>query len=139
MDKIPEMYKAFQEKVSDKKDVKVKESLVYRFWKGDWTVMMDAESDREAVSYTHLDVYKRQHLSCRYGKRQIVYSSRMFKFFSDIIYYYRIHFTYPGYPSNRSKQSWAFPDAEIYPGYRHKHGSCRLDLYADRLSVRFWA
>ena len=50
MDKIPEMYKAFQEKVSDKKDVKVKESLVYRFWKGDWTVMMDAESDREAYS-----------------------------------------------------------------------------------------
>ena len=44
------MYKAFQEKVSDKKDVKVKESLVYRFWKGDWTVMMDAESDREAYS-----------------------------------------------------------------------------------------
>ena len=33
MDKIPEMYKAFQEKVSDKKDVKVKESLVYRFGK----------------------------------------------------------------------------------------------------------
>ncbi|MCQ4908504.1 hypothetical protein NE479_13205, partial [Phascolarctobacterium faecium] len=42
MDKIPEIYKAFQEKVSDKKEVKVNESLEYRFRKGDWTVMMDA-------------------------------------------------------------------------------------------------
>lgn len=46
-EKLPEIYKTFSEKVKDKKDVKVEQTAVYRFWNGEWSVLIDAESERE--------------------------------------------------------------------------------------------
>lgn len=49
-EKLPDIYKAMAEQVKDKKDVKVKQTVTYRFWNGEWTVLIDAESDREEYS-----------------------------------------------------------------------------------------
>lgn len=51
-EKLPDIYKALEEKVKDKKDVKVDQNLIYRFWKGEWSIMMKAESDREEYNAT---------------------------------------------------------------------------------------
>lgn len=46
-DKLSDIYKTMQDKVKDKKDVKVKTQATYRFWRGNWTVLIDAESELE--------------------------------------------------------------------------------------------
>lgn len=49
-EKLPDIYKAMGEQVKDKKDVKVEQSVVYRFWNGEWSVLISAASDREEYS-----------------------------------------------------------------------------------------
>lgn len=49
-EKLADIYKAMEDKVKDKKDVKVKQNVTYRFWRGEWSVLIDAESEREEYS-----------------------------------------------------------------------------------------
>lgn len=51
-EKLPDIYKALEEKIKDKKDVKIDQNLLYRFWRGQWHVMIKAESDREEYNAT---------------------------------------------------------------------------------------